>query len=93
MPIPKKTQRMVLAGAVTAITIAGSLYGAGLKTNQEVAQTAQKTREITLDERIADLRQTRQNLMLKRELVEKQIRDLDMRVEDRKQKGIGGQSK
>jgi len=31
--------------------------------------------------------------MSKKELVEKQIRDLDMRVEDKKQKGIGGQSK
>lgn len=38
MPVPKNTKRMVLAGAVTAITIAGTLYGAGLKTNQEVAQ-------------------------------------------------------
>ncbi|BCR89663.1 uncharacterized protein ACHE_50861S [Aspergillus chevalieri] len=93
MPVPKNTKRMVLAGAVTAITIAGTLYGAGLKTNQEVAQTVQKTREITLDERIADLRQTRQNLMSKKELVEKQIRDLDMRIEDKKQKAIGGQSK
>lgn len=38
MPTPKNAQRLVLTGAVTAITIAGSLYGAGLKTNQEVAQ-------------------------------------------------------
>jgi hypothetical protein len=29
--------RLVLAGAVTAITIAGTLYGAGLKTEQQVA--------------------------------------------------------
>lgn len=31
-------KRVVLTGAVTAITIAGTLYGAGIKTNQEVAQ-------------------------------------------------------
>jgi len=31
--------------------------------------------------------------MSKKELVEKQIRDLDMRIEDKKQKAIGGQSK
>lgn len=38
MQTPKNPQRVVLAGAVTAITIAGSLYGAGLKTDREVAQ-------------------------------------------------------
>ena len=58
-----------------------------------IVQTAQRTREITVDERIADLQKTRQNLISRKELVDKQIRDLDMRIEDRKQKGIGGQSK
>jgi hypothetical protein len=35
---PLKLKRLVLTGAVTVITIAGTLYGAGLKTEQEVAQ-------------------------------------------------------
>jgi hypothetical protein len=35
---PLKFRRLVLTGAVTAITIAGTLYGAGLKTENEVAQ-------------------------------------------------------
>jgi hypothetical protein len=35
---PLKFKRLVLTGAVTVITIAGTLYGAGLKTEQEVAQ-------------------------------------------------------
>ena len=56
-------------------------------------QTAQKSREITIDERIAGLRENRQILTSKKELVEKQIRELDMRIEDRKQKGIGDDSK
>ena len=38
MSIPRNAQRLVLTGAVTAITIAGSLYGAGIKTNQETTQ-------------------------------------------------------
>ncbi|KAL4772685.1 hypothetical protein BDW60DRAFT_186755 [Aspergillus nidulans var. acristatus] len=85
---PLKVKKLVLTGAVTAVTIAGTLYGAGLKTQQEVSQQTQKAREITLDERIASLQSTRQVLVGKKELVEKQMRDLDARIEERKQKGI-----
>ncbi|BCS17719.1 uncharacterized protein APUU_10547S [Aspergillus puulaauensis] len=85
---PHKVKRLVLAGAVTATTIAGTLYGAGIKTEREVTQHVQKTREITFDERIESLRNTRQNLAGKKELVEKQMRDLDARIEERKQKGV-----
>ncbi|KAL2830262.1 hypothetical protein BDW59DRAFT_158591 [Aspergillus cavernicola] len=85
---PQKVKRFVLAGAVTTITIAGTLYGAGLKTEKEVSQKTQKSREITLEERIASLRDTRQNLIAKKDLVEKQIRDLDTKIEGRKEKGI-----
>ena len=38
MPSPHNYKRLVLTGAVTAITIAGSLYGAGIKTGQEAGQ-------------------------------------------------------
>ncbi|RDW72568.1 uncharacterized protein DSM5745_07740 [Aspergillus mulundensis] len=85
---PQKFKKLVLTGAVTAITIAGTLYGAGLKTQQEVSQHTQKAREVTLDERIASLQNTRQILMGKKELVEKQMQDLDAKIEARKQKGI-----
>lgn len=34
----QKVRRIVLTGAVTVITIAGSLYGAGIKTGQQVTQ-------------------------------------------------------
>ena len=37
---PTKIKKLVLTGAVTAITIAGTLYGAGLKTEQEVKQVS-----------------------------------------------------
>ncbi|KAI9369412.1 hypothetical protein BJX61DRAFT_545596 [Aspergillus egyptiacus] len=85
---PQKVKRLILTGAVTAITIAGTLYGAGLKTEQEASQKIQKSREVSLDERIAHLRDMRQNLVAKKDLVEKQIRDLDAKVEERKYKGI-----
>ncbi|KAL2844999.1 hypothetical protein BJY01DRAFT_184724 [Aspergillus pseudoustus] len=85
---PLKFKRLVLSGAVTVITIAGTLYGAGLKTEKEVAKQIQRSREVTIDERIAALRDLRQNLVGKKDLVEKQIHDLDAKIEERKQKGV-----
>lgn len=38
MRAPKNVPKLVLAAAVTSITIAGTLYGAGVKTEQEVTQ-------------------------------------------------------
>lgn len=34
----QNVRRLVLTGAVVSVTIAGSLYGAGLKTEQEATQ-------------------------------------------------------
>ncbi|RJE22842.1 hypothetical protein PHISCL_04828 [Aspergillus sclerotialis] len=84
----KKVQRLVLTGAVTAITIAGTLYGASMKMQQEVTEVNQKRREATIDEQIEYLRSTRQNLSMKKDLVQQQIRDLDARIEDKKRKGL-----
>ncbi|BCS02908.1 uncharacterized protein AKAW2_61172S [Aspergillus luchuensis] len=86
----QKIRRIVLTGAVTVITIAGSLYGAGIKTGQQVTQQAQKTQEVTIDDRIDGLRSMRQNLVSKKELVEKQLRDLDVKIEERKLKNMDG---
>ncbi|KAF7595021.1 hypothetical protein BBP40_007622 [Aspergillus hancockii] len=93
MANPQKFRRIILTAAVTSITIAGTLYGASIKTEKEVTQTAQKTREATIDERIASLRGARENLAAKKELVERQIHDLDARIEERKQKGLEGPKK
>lgn len=38
MPSPQNVRRLVLTAAVTSITIAGSLYGAGIKTTEEIAE-------------------------------------------------------
>ncbi|KAB8201119.1 hypothetical protein P875_00076140 [Aspergillus parasiticus SU-1] len=90
MASTQKARRLILTTAVVSITIAGTLYGAGIKTEQEVTQTVQKKEEASIDERIASLRGMRQNLAAKKELVERQINDLDARVEERKRKGIDG---
>ncbi|PLB49250.1 hypothetical protein P170DRAFT_475551 [Aspergillus steynii IBT 23096] len=88
-----KAKRLVLTAAVTSITIAGTLYGAGLKSGQEVTQAAQKAREVSIDERISALRNTREELAAKKGLVEKQMKDLEVRIEERKRKNIDGLKK
>lgn len=40
MPSPQNVRRLVLTAAVTSITIAGTLYGAGLKTNEEITEVS-----------------------------------------------------
>lgn len=40
MPSPQNVRRLVLTAAVTSITIAGTLYGAGLKTKEEISEVS-----------------------------------------------------
>lgn len=42
MASTQKVRRLVLTAAVTSITIAGTLYGAGLKTNQEIVEVSKR---------------------------------------------------
>lgn len=56
-------------------------------------QQNQKSREATLDERIATLQGIRENLSSKKHLVQKQLEDLDARIEDKKRKGLANAKK
>ncbi|GAD98852.1 conserved hypothetical protein [Paecilomyces variotii No. 5] len=85
----QKFKRLVLTAAVTSITIAGSLYGAGLKAEQEAKQAEKQRNETPIDDRIESLRTLRNELVTKRNVVEKQMQDLESRIEDRKRKGLG----
>ncbi|KAJ5263303.1 hypothetical protein N7478_010908 [Penicillium angulare] len=86
MPSPQNVRRMVLAGAVTSITIAGTLYGAGIKTKEEIAQETKKRQEATFDEQMTALQNMRSNLTARRGMIETQIRDLDTRVQEKKER-------
>ncbi|KAJ6087873.1 hypothetical protein PENARI_c027G06666 [Penicillium arizonense] len=87
---PPNVKRLILTAAVTSITITGTLYGAGIKTNQEIAETAKQRQESTFDEQMKALQGMRSNLTARRGILEKQIRDLDARMLEKQQKGIGG---
>ncbi|KAJ9298960.1 hypothetical protein DTO271G3_3202 [Paecilomyces variotii] len=85
----QKFKRLVLTAAVTTITIAGTLYGAGLKTEQEAKQAEKQRKETPIDDRIESLRTLRNELVTKRNTVQKQIQDLEIRAEEKKRKGLG----
>ncbi|KAF5853851.1 hypothetical protein GGP41_006623 [Bipolaris sorokiniana] len=75
-------RRWIMTGAVAAITITGTIYGAGLKGQQEIKQILQATPE----ERIAQLEVTRADLVLKKNEMERKIA---MIVEKRRAKEQG----
>ncbi|KAJ5772381.1 hypothetical protein N7520_002910 [Penicillium odoratum] len=93
MPSPQNVRRAVLAAAVTSVTIAGTLYGAGLKTNEEIAENTKKRQEATFDEQMAALQGMRANLTARRGMIETQIRDLDTRIQEKKQRSAEGSDK
>ncbi|KAJ5860199.1 uncharacterized protein N7529_007509 [Penicillium soppii] len=91
--MPPNVKRVILTTAVVSITITGTLYGAGLKTNQEIAETKQQRQQSTLDEQLKALQGMRSNLVARRGILENQIKDLDTRVLEKQQKGLNGEDK
>ncbi|KAI4644977.1 hypothetical protein J4E93_005776 [Alternaria ventricosa] len=66
-------RRWIMTAAVASITITGTIYGAGLKGQQEVKQKTRYMIEATPEERIAQLETTRAELMLKKNEMERKM--------------------
>ncbi|EMD88925.1 hypothetical protein COCC4DRAFT_137550 [Bipolaris maydis ATCC 48331] len=66
-------RRWIMTGAVAAITITGTIYGAGLKGQQEIKQQKRQVLQATPEERIAQLEVTRADLVLKKNEMERKI--------------------
>ncbi|EUC31709.1 hypothetical protein COCVIDRAFT_23520 [Bipolaris victoriae FI3] len=79
-------RRWIMTGAVAAITITGTIYGAGLKGQQEIKQQKRQVLQATPEERIAQLEVTRADLVLKKNEMERKIA---MIVEKRRAKEQG----
>lgn len=56
-------------------------------------QTVQQRQEATIGDQIASLQTLREGLTAKKQMVEKQIRDLDARIQEKKEKGLGSVDK
>jgi predicted Co/Zn/Cd cation transporter (cation efflux family) len=62
-----------MTGAVAAITITGTIYGAGLKGQQEVKQQNRQILQATPEERIAQLEVARAELVVKKNEMERKM--------------------
>ncbi|KAJ6014391.1 hypothetical protein N7540_008982 [Penicillium herquei] len=93
MPSPQNVRRLVLTAAVTSITIAGSLYGAGIKTQEEISENTKKRQEATFDEQMGALQGMRSNLMARKGILQTQIQELDTRIQERKERSAASSDK
>ncbi|ORY67466.1 uncharacterized protein BCR38DRAFT_337093 [Pseudomassariella vexata] len=73
-------KKLIWTGAFAAVTIVGSLYGAGLKTQREYKAERQQFIEATPEERIHALEHRRGVLMSQKIPLEMKLRDLRVRL-------------
>ncbi|KAI0805480.1 hypothetical protein GGR55DRAFT_278772 [Xylaria sp. FL0064] len=74
-------KRMIWTGAFAAVTIVGSIYGAGLKTQQEYRAEKKKILETPIEERIATLEARRAQLESQKRPLERKREELRLRIE------------
>ncbi|OJD35624.1 uncharacterized protein BKCO1_1600016 [Diplodia corticola] len=72
-------RRIVLTGSISAVTITGAIYGAGLKFQQEHKQAQKTVYELPVEERIAGLQTKRARLVSQKEDLERKIAGLEAR--------------
>ncbi|KAJ9635501.1 hypothetical protein H2201_003158 [Coniosporium apollinis] len=75
----QQIRRLVMTGAVAAVTVTGAWYGAGLKTRQEFKQEKKVVLEASPQERISQLENARARLVTRRTELEKKISELQAR--------------
>ncbi|RMZ74392.1 Thioesterase thiol ester dehydrase-isomerase [Pyrenophora seminiperda CCB06] len=73
MSTHQAVRRWIMTGAVVAITVTGSIYGADLKGYQDAKQQKRKLLETTPEERIAQLETVRAELVIKKTEMERKI--------------------
>ncbi|KAF2851019.1 hypothetical protein T440DRAFT_395627 [Plenodomus tracheiphilus IPT5] len=73
MATTQTVRRWVLTGAVTAITITGSIYGATLKDDLEIHKKRKQILEATPEEKIAALEIARAELVSKKNELERKV--------------------
>ncbi|PSN69004.1 hypothetical protein BS50DRAFT_632829 [Corynespora cassiicola Philippines] len=72
-PQAQAVRRWILTGAITAITVTGAIYGAGLKSKQEFKQERKRVLEATPEDMIAQLQVARSELVNKKSELERKI--------------------
>ncbi|KAH6618778.1 hypothetical protein C7974DRAFT_416128 [Boeremia exigua] len=72
-PQAQAVRRWIMTGAVASITVAGTIYGAGLKSDQELKKERKRYQQASPEEIISHLQIARDNLVLKKNEVERKI--------------------
>ncbi|KAF2830050.1 hypothetical protein CC86DRAFT_285279 [Ophiobolus disseminans] len=73
MTTHQAVRRWIMTGAVAAVTMTGTFYGATLKSDQDVQKQKKAVLLATPEERIAQLEVARQNLVSKKFEMERKI--------------------
>ncbi|KAI9863106.1 MAG: hypothetical protein M1813_003926 [Trichoglossum hirsutum] len=72
-----KLRRIILTSSIAAITVTGTLYGAGLKTQREAQQARRQKSEATDEERLEVLLGLRRKLVEQRDGLVEKMRELE----------------
>ncbi|KAF1996153.1 hypothetical protein P154DRAFT_443843 [Amniculicola lignicola CBS 123094] len=73
MVAPQAVRRVVWTGAIAAVTVTGSLYGAGLKSQIEFKGEKKRVIEATLEEKITSLENVRAGLITRKIELERKM--------------------
>ncbi|KAI8934903.1 hypothetical protein NX059_008574 [Plenodomus lindquistii] len=88
MATQQAVRRWILTGAVAAITITGSIYGATLKRDVEVQKRRKQILESSPEEQIKTLEVAREQLVFKKNELERKITAFkERRLREKEQEG------
>ncbi|KAK4038679.1 hypothetical protein C8A01DRAFT_47759 [Parachaetomium inaequale] len=76
----QKTKRIIITLAFAAVISTGTIYGAGLKTQQEWKAEKQKVQEATVDDKVAMLERQKHDLMRQKREIDAKLGELRARM-------------
>ncbi|AEO61058.1 hypothetical protein MYCTH_2310866 [Thermothelomyces thermophilus ATCC 42464] len=88
-----KVKRIIYTIGFAAVIITGTIYGAGLKTQQEWKASKQKLQEATVDEKVAMLEAQKVDLLRQKEEIEGKLAELRARMRSGAGDGEGRQAR
>ncbi|KAL2168068.1 hypothetical protein VTG60DRAFT_496 [Thermothelomyces hinnuleus] len=88
-----KVKRIIYTIGFAAVIITGTIYGAGLKTQQEWKASKQKLQEATVDEKVAMLEAQKLDLLRQKEEIEGKLAELRARMRSGAGDGEGNQAR
>ncbi|KAF2741178.1 hypothetical protein EJ04DRAFT_423566 [Polyplosphaeria fusca] len=85
MSTKQAVRRWVWTGAITAVTIVGAIYGAGLRSQQQFTQETKRVLEASPEEKIAQLETVRSDLVRRRNDLQRKINNFSAQRLEREQ--------